>query len=303
MGNTLPAVLGLTFNALVFGLSWWPLRHLQSLGLHPLWATALVFTIAFICLLVWRVQALQGFAQSGWIWLLALASGITNVGFNWSVATGDVVRAVLLFYTMPAWAVLLAWPLLDERPRGAALWRLALALAGVVTVLKSPQTPWPVPEGLADWLALGSGFTFALTNILLRKLADAPAAQQTPSSARVLAMFGGGAVMALGVAAIGQHTGVVLVTTPEGLAWLPWALGLCVALILGNLALQYGAARLSASATSLIMLTEIIFASISSALAGVGEISLRTLAGGALILVASMLSLASADVQPQKQGP
>jgi drug/metabolite transporter (DMT)-like permease len=303
MGNTLPAALALMFNALVFGLSWWPLRHLQTLGLHPLWATALVFAIAAGGMLALRPQALRGFAQSGWIWLLALASGVTNVGFNWSVTVGDVVRAVLLFYMMPAWSALLAWPLLGERPGGAALSRLALALAGVVAVLKNPDVSWPVPTGLADWLALAAGFTFALTNILLRKLADAPAAQQTPEASRVLAMFGGGALMALGVAVLGQYTGVAPAAVPQGLVWLPWALGLCAALLLGNLALQYGAARLSASATSLIMLTEIIFASVSSAWAGAGEITLRTLAGGALILVASLLSVTGTGAKPKEQAP
>ena len=35
--------LALLFNALVWGLSWWPLRQLQAQGLHPLWATLLFF--------------------------------------------------------------------------------------------------------------------------------------------------------------------------------------------------------------------------------------------------------------------
>lgn len=291
------------FNALVFGLSWWPLRQLQTLGWHPLWATACVFAVAVVLLLVLYPQAPRGFAQSRWIWLLALASGITNVGFNWSVTIGDVVRAVLLFYMMPAWSVLLAWPLLGERPSAASLLRLGLALAGVVAVLKSPDMPWPVPSGLADWLALGAGFTFALTNILLKKLADAPDASQTSEPSRMLAMFGGGAVMALAVAVMGQYTGAVPAAAPQGLTWLPWALGLCVSLLLGNLALQYGAGRLSASTTSLIMLTEILFASVSSAWAGTGEITSRTLAGGALILVASLLSVTGTGTgsQPKEQ--
>ena len=36
------AAAALVFNALVWGLSWWPLRQLQGYGLHPLWTTALV---------------------------------------------------------------------------------------------------------------------------------------------------------------------------------------------------------------------------------------------------------------------
>jgi drug/metabolite transporter (DMT)-like permease len=54
--------------------------------------------------------------------------------------------------------------------------------------------------------------------------------------------------------------------------------------------LQYGAARLSASATSLIMLTEVVFASGSAVALGAGELTTRTLIGGALIVLASLLS-------------
>ena len=65
------------------------------------------------------------------LWALALAAGATNVGFNWAYTTGDVIRVILLFYTMPAWAVLLAWWLLGERPTPAALFRLVIAFAGL----------------------------------------------------------------------------------------------------------------------------------------------------------------------------
>ena len=39
------AYLALLFNALVWGLSWLPLRHLQEAGLHPVWATMLFFAL------------------------------------------------------------------------------------------------------------------------------------------------------------------------------------------------------------------------------------------------------------------
>ena len=44
------AVLALALNALVWGLSWWPLRQLNVDGLHPLWTTAAVFTLATVVL-------------------------------------------------------------------------------------------------------------------------------------------------------------------------------------------------------------------------------------------------------------
>lgn len=280
------AAAALLLNAFVWGVSWWPFRLLQEQGLHPMWATALIYIFALIVLAVVRPQAWRGLVKHPALWWLMLASGLTNVGFNWAVTVGDVVRVVLLFYLMPAWVVVLAWPLLGEKPSAASLLRLALALTGVVIVLKTPEAAWPVPQSMADWLALMGGFCFALTNILLRKF------NQTPEASRMLAMFGGGTVMALSAATLGMGLGVV--TPPPQLgSWLGVALLISVAFLAGNLALQYGAARLSASATSLIMLSEVVFASVSSVILGAGELSARTLLGGSLILLASLLAVVS----------
>ena len=286
-GKRALAAAALTLNAFIFGLSWWPFRALQSHGVHPLWATAMALGSALLCLLLLRPNAWRGLFTHPELWWLVLASGLTNVGFNWAITVGDVVRAVLLFYLMPAWVVLLAWPLLGERPSQGSLLRLLLALAGVVIVLKKPDSPWPLPEVLADWLALMGGFCFALTNILLRKL------NQTPRDSRVLAMFAGGALMATSAALLGMGLGIVAEPPLPETSWAALALLTGLALLVGNLALQYGAARLSASATSLIMLSEVIFASVSSVLLGTGELSLRTLLGGALILLASLLAVVS----------
>ena len=281
------AAAALVLNAFVWGVSWWPFRALEAHGLHPLWATAIIYVFALLCLLAVQPGAWRGFLKHPMLWWLVLASGLTNVGFNWAVTVGDVVRVVLLFYLMPAWVVVLAWPLLGEKPSTGSLLRLMLALTGVVIVLKTPDSPWPVPDSLADWLALMGGFSFALTNIMLRRL------NQTPGEARMLAMFGGGAVMASLAAVGGMGLGVVAAVPAPGLAWVALVLLISLAFLAGNLGLQYGAARLSASATSLIMLSEVVFASVSAVVLGAGELSTRTLMGGALILLASLLSVVS----------
>ena len=292
-GRPTLAVMALVLNALVWGISWWPLRELQAHGLHPLWSTVLIYLLAAIGVLVWKPQAWRGVLEHRGLLLLLVASGLTNVGFNWAVTVGDVVRVVLLFYLMPAWSVLMAWVLLNEKPSTGSLLRLALALAGVVIVLKSPGSPWPVPASIADWLALMGGLCFALTNVLLRKHG------QTPAESRMLAMFGGGAIMASAAAWAGMSAQIV--PAPAfALAGVPAALGLCLAFLLGNMALQYGAARLAASTTALVMLTEILFASVSSAWLDAAEFSTRTLAGGGLIVLAALLA-ALAPEAPAKE--
>jgi drug/metabolite transporter (DMT)-like permease len=281
------AALALLANAFIWGISWWPFRQLQMLGVHPLWATALIYALAVAVLLAVRPAAWRAFGRHPDLWVLLVAAGLANVGFNWAVTVGDVVRVVLLFYLMPAWVVLLAWPLVGEKPTAGSLFRLAIALAGVVIVLKSPESPWPWPHSLADGLALMGGFCFALTNIMLRRL------HQSPTSASMLAMFVGGTLMSGATAWAMLHTGVVQALPQLDMTWIAWVVAMSVMFLGGNWGLQYGAARLSSSATSIIMLSEVVFASASALLLGAGELTTRAVLGGALIVLAAVLSTVS----------
>jgi len=277
--------MALLVNALVWGVSWWPFQSLQAQGLHPLWATALVYGLSLLVIWALKPQAARGWREHPGLWLLVLASGMTNVGFNWAVSIGDVVRVVLLFYLMPAWSIMIAWWLLSEKPTQRSWLRLLLALTGVAIVLKKPGTPWPIPESMADALALMGGFCFALTNALLRKL------HASPEPARMLAMFGGGTVMASLTAVTGVSLGHIAPFPELSGMWAPEVLALSVAFLLGNLALQYGAARLSAQTTALVMLSEIVFASLSAVYLGHGQLSEQTLWGGGLIVFAALMSI------------
>ena len=286
MPNSLP-ILALVFNAFVWGVSWWPFRALQADGLHPLWATALMYALALVCLLLLRPGALRSAWQNPALWLLAVSSGLTNVAFNWAVTVGDVVRVVLLFYLMPAWAVLLAWKVLGERPTPFALARLVLAFAGVGLVLLPADASvvrLASNLSLADLLALVGGLFFALTNVTLRRL------NQVPGDARMFAMFVGCAGMAALVASLGVATGVVTALPAPALPWMLLTLGLASAFMLGNYALQFGAARLAAGTTAVVMLSEVVFASVSSMLLTDTTLQARTIAGGGLIMLAALLA-------------
>ena len=283
VGANALAAGALVINAFLWGVSWWPFRELQAAGLHPLWATAGVFVMVCGGMLAFRFSAYKALLANPVLWWLALASGATNVAFNWAVTVGDVVRVVLLFYLMPAWAVLVAWLMLGERPTQGSLMRLLLAMAGVLIVLKTPDSPWPVPQSVADWLALMGGLSFAITNALLRKF------NHTPDSARMLAMFAGGAVLASAVAVLGVSVQMLPAPSLQSSGIVVFV-GLSLAFVISNMALQYGAARLTSSTTSLIMLTEILFTSVSAALLGAADFSPRIFWGGSLIVMAALLA-------------
>ena len=282
------AVGALVLNAFVWGVSWWPLRQLQSAGLHPLWSTVIMYCFALVVVLSIKPKAWQGLLQHPQLWLLFLASGLTNVGFNWAVSISDVVRVLILFYLMPAWAVLLAWLLLGERPTGAALLRLLLAFTGIMIVLLPSNTTSMASAALhfsfADGLALMGGFCFAFTNVLLKKL------NQTPSESRMFAMFFGGAMLALLAGTAGITQGWVNALPAISGSWVWLAAGLSLAFLMGNVALQYGASRLRSSTTSVVMLSEVAFGSLSAIALGTAVVDTRTLVGGLLIILAAALA-------------
>ncbi|MBZ8139892.1 EamA family transporter [Rubrivivax gelatinosus] len=277
-------VLALLANAFVWGVSWWPFRQLEARGLHPLWATAVVYGMAVVVITLWRPAAWGQLLRTPVLWVLVAAAGTTNATFNWGVTVGDVVRVVLLFYLMPLWTVLLARLLLHERLTRAAALRVVMALAGAAIVLWPEGGGLPLPRALPEWLGIAGGFSFALNNVMLRREAH------RPQAARALAMFLGGTLIAGGLALVMAAQGALPAPPPPAPGWMLGALLLAAFFLGGNLALQYGAARLAANATAVVMVSEVLFAALSAALLGAAAITVPLLVGGALIVGAALLA-------------
>lgn len=284
MRSPLP-YFALVFNALIWGLSWWPFRQFQAAGLHPLWTTVMLYTLSLLVISLGagrRVWA-EFFAHPS-LWLIMLAAGTTNTAFNWAVSMGDVVRVVLLFYLMPLWAVLLARLILKEPLRPVALARIALALGGAAAVLWPAEGGFPLPASTADWLGVLGGLTFAFNNVMLRR-----EAARSPQS-RALAMFGGGVLVAGAAALLMSGAGLVPAPSLPGWIWALPAAAMAVLFFFSNLALQYGASRLPANVTAIVMLVEVPAAAISALWLGGGALDAKTALGGAAILGAAVLA-------------
>ena len=106
----------------------------------------------------------------------------------------------------------------------------------------------------------------------------------------MFAMFGGCTLMALLAAFVGGRMGLVPAFPAPNATWMTTAVVLAVVLAIGNWALQYGASRLAASVTAVVMLSEVAFASVSSVLLGAAQLDARSIFGGALILLAALWS-------------
>ncbi len=282
-------VLALVVNAFVWGVSWWPFRHLQAMGLHPLWATVQIYALSALVIVAWRPASLRQLMRHRALWLIVLASGATNATFNWAVSIGDVVRVVLLFYLMPLWSLLLARVILHEKLTPGSVARVAMALAGAALVLSHGESGSGAGHAagfLPDVLAILGGFAFALNNVMLKR----EAAQ--PEEGRALAMFFGGAAVAAVTATLLSSSGAAGVGWPVGLNhWLLPGLGLAIVFMASNLCLQYGAARLSAAVTAVVMPCEVLFAALTSVWWGGATLHVAVLVGGALILAATLASV------------
>jgi len=280
--------LALLFNAFIWGVSWVPYKWLEAQGLSILWATAICYVAASIALSLARPQALSALIAHKSLWIMGLFYGLTNTCFNWALTLGDVVRVVLLFYLMPLWSALFARLLLAERLTVEGWARIGLALAGAVVVLgaaseTSASALWS-SSFFADTLSVAGGLFFGLANVLLRSQ------QGSNSAERTLAMFiGSGSVpflMMLAASAAGLYAaGNPLQAAFEALWVLPLlALGLACA----NYSLQFGGSRLPAQTTSLIMLSEIVFAAVSAWIIVGKQMTASEWVGGAMIICAAI---------------
>jgi drug/metabolite transporter (DMT)-like permease len=155
-----------------------------------------------------------------------------------------------------------------------------LSLAGAATILWEPGMTFPVPRERADWLGLGAGFSFALFNVLSRY------ARGIAIETKSMVSFAG--VVLVGAILLMAGVGAAVVPA-SGKTWgLLGVVGLVLVMV--NLIVQYGLARIPANRAIVIMLSEVGFAALGAWLLAGEAIGLREWVGGAMIVTASVFS-------------
>jgi drug/metabolite transporter (DMT)-like permease len=79
-------------------------------------------------------------------------------------------EATLIAYTMPVWASLLAWPVLGERPTVLRTLALAMAFAGLASIMGGNGLVASMAKLPGILLALGGAIGFAVGTVLAKKL-------------------------------------------------------------------------------------------------------------------------------------
>jgi drug/metabolite transporter (DMT)-like permease len=154
------AYVALVVLTLVWGLNWIAMKFALERA-HPVVLNAQRIWIALIVLfavLVWQRRPLWPTS-----WLAVLVTGFFQTTINMGATTialagGGAGRTSVLVFTMPFWTLVIAWPVLHERVRGAQWFAVAFALVGLALLVE----PWNWQGDLAPKLwAVLSGFGWA----------------------------------------------------------------------------------------------------------------------------------------------
>ena len=161
------AYVALLVLTLIWGNNWLvmklALRHADPVT-YNIERTVVAIVVLFAVLLWQRRRVLP---ES---WVAVMVTGFFQTTMNFgsttmALAEGGVGRTSVLVFTMPFWTILIAWPVLHERLRGAQWVAVGFAFAGLTLVV----APWNWQGALAPKLwAVLSGFGWAAGTIAIK---------------------------------------------------------------------------------------------------------------------------------------
>ena len=301
-GEGLLPQLAIVVAALLWGLWWIPVRGLEAGGLSGDWVSVTLYGVGAFGLLPFLIAS--WIKSRGTFWegagsaaLAGLFCGVALAFWNHALLIGEVVRVTLLFYTAPIWSTLLAAVFLGERLSLRRLVTITLGLSGAAVVLGYPleagASGLPLPQGQADWMAIGAGVTFAISTTIIRKsgirqsgIRKSGAGNSGPQS---FASLVGGALIALALAVMDPAGGGAAAAPAIGLKILPLAVVVGLFWLLPGLWLiLWGAGRIDPGRVAILLLLEVVAAAASAAVLTAEPFGLREVLGCLLILAAGL---------------
>ena len=161
-------------TALGWGLNWPATKFLLTIC-PPLSARGISGLVAGLILLGVAASRGETLVVPRHLWGRLAGSALLNVTAWMGLTTASLVwlpagQAATLAYTMPVWALLLAWPLLDERPGSRQIGAIVLGICGIIILLGGVTfrlDPSSIP-GIV--LALSAAALFALGTVLSKKI-------------------------------------------------------------------------------------------------------------------------------------
>lgn len=276
------ATIACLYAGAVWGLFWIPLRALEEAGLHSLWVTTVYFLVPAVSILPFAAMRWRHIWQAGLpLQITVVASGAALSLYSASILYTDVVRALMLFYMMPVWSILLARVVLSERVNPIRAAAIGMAITGML-VMFGLGLQFPVPRNAGDWMGLAAGMFWAITMVRVRYHQQHAAADLT------IGFFFWGLILSASLA---------LLLAPEHVpSWgqarpvLPILLLFMVLLFIpGTYASLWGPKYLNPGIVGLLFMTEIVVGAVSAALLAGEAFGPREAIGVLMITCASLL--------------
>lgn len=272
-------VLILFFASAGWGLTWLPIKYFAERGIDGPMLVFIAFSAALLLILPFFIRQYSQWKKCiGFMLLIAIFGGFANLAFQTAISSGNVVRVMILFYLLPVWSVLGGRIFLKEKIDRIRIMTVALALSGAFLILGGVDIFDQLP-GVIDLLAIGSGFALAMNNLVFR------ATQNIPMPSKVSAMYIG-CVLMIGIYLLSTaQQSYDFTANDAGLAALYGILWL----LLVTFGTQWGVTKIEAGRASIIIVTELVVAVISSTIILNQQLNLIEITGAIMVISAALL--------------
>jgi len=278
--------------AAVWGLFWIPLRAFETHGLSPAWTTLVQFITPLTFLMPFAVRRLlkrqpTGIEQYG----TGLLIGSAFTLYCGSLLLTDVVRALVLFYMMPAWGTLIEVGLLGRRFTTERAIALLLSLAGLLTILGVIDS-LAIRINMGDLMALLSGILFSAGATRVRQAHEISVFEQ------VFAFFFFGTIAAISFSMLPLTAPVRPPALGQLIELAPWivimALGFLIPVMWW---LYWGSRHVDPGRLGILLQLEAVVGIISAALLAGEPFGWREAAGALLVISAGLVEMMNRNAE------
>ncbi|MFO1131600.1 MAG: DMT family transporter [Hyphomicrobiales bacterium] len=279
----LPAIAVALCGAM-WGVFWIPLHWFGSEGVGGAWVSLIFNAMAMLSALPFllRRDAWEGVSDQA---VNGLLLGTAFSLYTVSLVLTDVIHAILLFYLTPVWSTLAGRFFLRERLSASRILAMALGFAGLAAVL-GVKDGIPLPRNWGDGLALLSGMCWAAGT--LRSFHRPTRKVAMP----VFSFAAGGFVSSAVILAIAATLALPLAEVGHMRAMLPWImlLGLII-FVPPNFLVLWAAQRIDSARVGILLMTEVLFGTLSAGLLSGQAFTLAEGVGTAFIVSAGLIEV------------
>jgi drug/metabolite transporter (DMT)-like permease len=268
----------------MWGVFWLPLHWFETEGVGAAWVSLIFNAVAALAALPGLLNR-AAWAGFGSQMLTGLLLGSAFSLYTVSLVMTDVIHAILLFYLTPVWSTIAAWLLFGERLGPHRLMAIALGFTGLAFIL-GMTNGLPLPRNPGDWVALASGMLWSAGTLRSFRMPSDKIALP------VLSFALGGLISSLVILAVAIVAKAPLAEIGNMQAMLPWMLGLALVIFVPpNFLVLWAAQRIDAGKVGILLMTEVLFGSISAALLSGEPFGSSEMIGTTLIVTAGLIEV------------